>query len=57
MTNDFYVDFSGSLVISVAEDATMDDVRNKFFDIINSYNATHDPQFVFCEIDGIEAKN
>ena len=54
MEKKFYVDFSGSLLIPVPNDATIEDVKIKFFEIVNSYNYTHEPQLSFCEIDSVE---
>lgn len=54
MEKNFYVNFSGSLLISVPDDATIEDVKTKFFEIVDSYNHTHESQLTFCDIDSVE---
>ena len=52
MEKKFRIDFSGSLYLpNINKDA---DVAEEFFKILNSYNATHDPQFQCCEISEIK---
>lgn len=52
----FYVDFTGSLRIIVPEgyETDKESIKKYFFEILNTYNATHDHQFQFCEVDHVE---
>ena len=56
MEKKFWIDFSGSLHIIIPEgyETDKESVKKFFFEILNNYNATHDYQFQFVEIEGIE---
>ena len=54
MSKSYYVDFSGSLKIEVSDDSKIEDAKKAFFQYLNQLNATHVPQFQFCEIEKVE---
>ena len=56
MAKYYYIDFSGSLLMEVPEEENTDrnNLLYKFFDYLNSLNATHVHQFQYVEVDGLE---
>lgn len=53
MNKSYYVDFSGSLKIVVPDGSKIEDAEKAFFQYLNGLNATHVPQFQFCEIESV----
>lgn len=47
----FWVDFSGSFLVE-AENA--EEAQDNFWQFTDNYNQTHDPQLLYCIVEGVE---
>ena len=54
MKKDFWIDFSGTLLVRDVENK--EEAINAFWQTISDHNSTFENEFHYCEVQGVEKK-